>query len=177
VPQPERAKNPSQRDQVREAIAALRAGTSPRPDLADAVDKFFTAVTSPRQSETVPMYLPKETWRRAEEKATQEGRKRANVIEEGYTEFLAGRWLPTRWPRGRVTDAEAGPRITASIRVKTDRLRELEEYAAANPALIGWEPSPAQVAAAWIKQYVDAEPVAPRSKSRQASRPGKSQAE
>jgi hypothetical protein len=164
-------KNPTQRDQVREAIAALRAGTSPRPDLADAVDQFFTAVTSPRQSETLPMYLAKETWRLAEEKAEREGRKRANVIEEGFTEFLAGRWFPKRWPRVRQGQDAAGPKITASVRVKSDRLREMEEYAAANAARGGWEPSPAQVAVAWVKQYVDAEPIAPRSKSRPASKP------
>lgn len=155
---------PTQRDLIREAVDALRAGTGPRPDLADAVQHFTsTAAAAERKTSTLPLYISKATWARAKRKATAEGRTRSDVIEDGYRELLAGRFTPARPARSDWGSGAGDAKGTVSIRLReglAELVDQVAAYIPADPLEFIWEASPAQVAVAWLEQY--APPPRPR---------------
>lgn len=165
MPKSDRPKTPSQRDQVREAAAVLRAGTDPRPDLADAVEAFLATITDGeerfRKTPTVPLYISKATWARAKVKADLEGRTRSDVIEEGYRALLAGQFAPTQPERSGWGSGSANTKTTPAVRLRDPKLYDqVAQYVTAHAKVWGWEPSPAQVAVAWLEAYAPAEDTA-----------------
>jgi hypothetical protein len=154
---------PTQRDKIREAITALREGTGPRPDLADAVEaRHATDAAGQRTTETLPVWVSKGTWDRAEVKATSEGRNRVAVVDEGFAELLAGNWVPKRPARAGYGKAEGDDtkRASRTLRFRSERLAEVSTYLDANAARIGWAPSVRQVAAVYLEEYAPPEDTA-----------------
>ncbi|BFP50069.1 hypothetical protein KCMC57_64370 (plasmid) [Kitasatospora sp. CMC57] len=103
----------------------------------------------------MPMYVDSGVWDRAVARAAAEGKSIAAVIDDGYTELLAGRWTPLK-PE-RAAPGTAGAKATKNTRVAVDRAKKVTAYVAANAERIDWKPSPAQVAVAWLGVYAPPE--------------------
>lgn len=72
-----------------------------------------------------------------------------DIIDQGFLALLAGGFKPQRPRRGASGETARGSR---TARATVDRQREVTAYVTAHAEELGWEPTPRQVAAAWIEQ-------------------------
>ncbi|WP_128382400.1 hypothetical protein [Streptomyces cavernae] len=124
------------------AAAAERLEALGEPELAAAVRDARAKLTASKASPdnpTLPLYVQRETWERA-----QAAGSTIDAVEAGFTAFLAGKFTPKPLPRG-------GDKTRASSRASSQRTAEVEAYAAAHADELGWTPSASQVANAWLE--------------------------
>jgi hypothetical protein len=95
---------------------------------------------------TLPLYIRTTTWTRAQAGTAAEGSSIEQAVENGFEEFLAGRFRPEPQPRG----SGAG-KATKSTRARQSLREQVAYYAADHADEIGWHPSPGQVAALWLE--------------------------
>ncbi|MGR3875707.1 hypothetical protein ACUXZZ_45060 (plasmid) [Streptomyces graminifolii] len=141
-------KNPAQIELITESIDLL-VGLG-KPDHAEAIRELLPEATRSRAREdinpTLPVYLRTSTWR-----AAQQDGAVPKVVEEGFTALLEGRFKPTRPLRG------GEKKSNYSARAPRELQEQVSAYVAQNAKKLGWEPSPAQVAAAWLEHKYGAE--------------------
>jgi hypothetical protein len=124
--------------------AADKLDSIGEPVLAEAVRETLPELTRARARDdnpTLPLYTYRETW-----KAAQQTGSIPDLIDEGFTALLAGRFKPKPAPRG--AGAAKG---SFSARASADRRQEVAAYVEAHADELGWSPSPQQVAAAWLE--------------------------
>ncbi|MFJ3793922.1 hypothetical protein [Kitasatospora sp. NPDC090091] len=141
------------RKKVKEAAEALRAHN--RPDLAAAIDELLERKSAnPEHNLTpnMPTYVSKSAWTRAQTAAAAVHRRTMeDEINDGFTALLAGTWVPSP-PRRAAYGQGAADRTTRTVRMPATRTAEVAAYVAANAERLGWDPTPAKVAAAWIEE-------------------------
>ncbi|MEU2426994.1 hypothetical protein ABZ619_39280 [Streptomyces sp. NPDC007851] len=141
-------KSPAQTELLTEAAEFLEAAG--KPEHAAAVRDALTEVTRSKSREdadpTFTVYVRSSTWRNAQKAGAV-----PDLIEEGFAALLAGRFKPTRPARG------GGQKGTFSARASHDRREQVTAYVTAHAKKLGWEPSPRQVAAAWLEHKYGAE--------------------
>ncbi|MFC5654553.1 hypothetical protein [Streptomyces nogalater] len=124
--------------------AADKLDSIGEPVLAAAVRETLPELTRPRVREgnpTLPLYTYRDTWT-----AAQKAGSIPDLVEEGFTAFLAGRFKPKPAPRGA-----GGAKSNFSARATAERRQEVADYVEAHADELGWSPSPQQVAAAWLE--------------------------
>lgn len=134
VPSP---KKTSAAQTVRDAIDALRAGTGPRPDLADAVEELADQRYrgwSGAAGTVVSFRADRELLARV-----GEGRQ-SQVAEAGCTRFLNGQLEPVRTVRG-----PAGAKAPTSVRIPDDLLARVEARCKELSAQLGWTVRPVNI--------------------------------
>jgi hypothetical protein len=112
-------------------------------ELAQAVRDAHAQLTKPKASKdspTLPLYLRRETWERA-----QAAGSTMDAVEAGFAALLAGRFAPKPLPRG------GGDKGKYSSRASVQRTAQVEAYVADHADELGWTPSASQVAAAWLE--------------------------
>jgi hypothetical protein len=122
--------------------AADRLADFGENELADWVRKGREQLTKPKASKdspTLPVYVRRETWERA-----QAAGSTMDAVEAGFTALLAGRFTPQPLPRG-------GEKKKYSSRASVHRTALVEAYVVEHGDEFGWTPSASQVAAAWLE--------------------------
>jgi hypothetical protein len=131
----------------REALltnAAQILDTEGHPEEAAAVRDALAELTRVKARDdnpTLSLWTFRDTW-----KAAQDAGSIPDLVDEGFTAFLAGRFKPKKAPR-----TAGGSKGTYSARATSERRQEVADYVAAHAGELGWTPSPQQVAAAWLE--------------------------
>lgn len=109
---------------------------------AEAVREALTELTRVKargDNPTLRLWTYPETWR-----AAQQAGSIPDLINEGYTALLAGRFTPKKPARG------AG-RASFSGRATIERQQAVTAYIEEHADALGWSPSPESVAVAWLE--------------------------
>lgn len=135
--------NPAQIQLLTESVELLES--IGKPDHANAVRDALNEATRSKTGEdtspTFTVYVRTSTWQ-----AAQKAGAIPDLIEEGFAALLAGRFKPTRPVRGG-----GAKKDTYSARASHERREQVTAYVTRNAKKLGWEPSPRQVAAAWLE--------------------------
>jgi hypothetical protein len=124
------------------AKAADRLTDFGETELAAAVREALAKLTASKASPdnpTLPLYVRKETWERA-----QAAGSTIDAVEAGFAALLSGKFTPQRLPRG-------GDKGKYSSRCSAQRQAQVEAHVEAHADELGWAPSASQVAAAWLE--------------------------
>lgn len=121
---------------IEDAVGALREGTGPRPDLADAVqelvDQRFHEWSG--TGTTVPFKADRHLLARVGEGHLEK------VAIDGCRRFVAGRLAPVRTVVGT-----AGSKRTTSVRIPDDLLAQVKARCEALSVELGWTVRPVNV--------------------------------
>jgi len=122
--------------------AADRLADFGEHELAEWVRKAHAQLTrskASKDSPTLPVYVRRETWERA-----QAAGSTMDAVEAGFAALLAGRFTPKPLLRG-------GEKGRHSSRASVQRTAQVEAYVTEHADELGWTPSASQVAAAWLE--------------------------
>nr|WP_202446850.1 hypothetical protein [Streptomyces sp. SID5468] len=124
--------------------------------LAEAVRQVLPPVTyeedGPGGDAVLSLWIRKSTMQAAQRDASERGQTVAGIVDAGFTALLAGQFKPTKQPKAPAGSAD--PKGTTSIRLSATRQAQVADYVNEHADDLGWKPSPAQVAVAWLEhQY------------------------
>jgi hypothetical protein len=123
-----------------ERLEALGEPSELAAAVREAREKLFTRANRANPGNpTLPLYLLRATWERA-----QAAGPTTDSIEAGFTALLAGRFKPKPLPQG-------GEKGRYSSRASAEQMAAVAAYVEAHAEDLGWTPSPSQVAAAWLE--------------------------
>ncbi|MFF8458864.1 hypothetical protein ACF06T_30515 [Streptomyces albidoflavus] len=131
-----------------DVIAAANALRDNKPELADSLDKIAArggwALIRPESAQpTLTIRLPTAI----KDKIVAQSENLVRDIDEGLTEYLAGRFNPT-WP-GRTSPSHSATKL--NTRPDPELVQQVRDTAEERKDDLGWKPTPTAVALAWLR--------------------------